>query len=54
MKIVMAGQGAFGVKHLEAVRNIAGIEVASLAGGNPAQTEEVARRFGIPHWSGDL
>jgi 2-hydroxy-4-carboxymuconate semialdehyde hemiacetal dehydrogenase len=54
MKIVMAGQGAFGVKHLEAVQKIGGIEVASLAGGNPGQTEEVARRFGIAHWTTDL
>jgi 2-hydroxy-4-carboxymuconate semialdehyde hemiacetal dehydrogenase len=54
MKIVMAGQGAFGVKHLEAVQKIGGIEVASLAGGNPGQTEEVAKRFGIAHWTTDL
>jgi 2-hydroxy-4-carboxymuconate semialdehyde hemiacetal dehydrogenase len=54
MKIVMAGQGAFGVKHLEAVQKIGGIEVASLAGGNPEQTADVARKFGIPHWTTDL
>jgi 2-hydroxy-4-carboxymuconate semialdehyde hemiacetal dehydrogenase len=54
MKIVVAGQGAFGQKHLEAVANIPGIEVVSLAGGNPAGTEEVARKFKIPHWTSDL
>ncbi len=54
MKICVAGQGAFGIKHLEALSNIEGIEVATLAGGNPAGTEEVAKRFGIPHWTGDL
>src|SRR5947209_8296018 len=54
MKICLAGQGAFGIKHLEAIQKIEGIEVVSLAGGNPASTEEVARRFGIPHWTGDL
>jgi hypothetical protein len=47
MKICVAGQGAFGIKHLEAVAQIPGIEVVSLAGGNPAGTEEVARKFGI-------
>jgi len=51
MKILMAGQGAFGQRHLEAIRNIAGIEVVSLAGGSPASTEEVAKKFGIPHWT---
>src|ERR1700685_676692 len=54
MKICVAGQGAFGIKHLEAISKIEGIEVVSLAGGNPAGTEEVAKRFGIPHWTSDL
>jgi 2-hydroxy-4-carboxymuconate semialdehyde hemiacetal dehydrogenase len=54
MKIALAGQGAFGVKHLEAVANIEGIQVASLAGGNAEQTAEVAKRFNIPHWTTDL
>jgi 2-hydroxy-4-carboxymuconate semialdehyde hemiacetal dehydrogenase len=54
MKICVAGQGAFGIKHLEAISKIDGIEVVSLAGGNPAGTEEVARKFGIPHWTSDL
>ncbi len=54
MKICLAGQGAFGVKHLEALQKIDGIEVVSLTGGNPASTEEVARKFGIPHWTSDL
>jgi 2-hydroxy-4-carboxymuconate semialdehyde hemiacetal dehydrogenase len=54
MKICVAGQGAFGIKHIEAVRNIPGIEVATLAGGNPDSTKEVAEKFGIPHWSTDL
>jgi len=54
MRIVVAGEGAFGVKHLEAVRSIDGIEVASLAGGNPEATAEVAKKFGIPHWTTNL
>ncbi len=51
MKVVVAGQGAFGQKHLEAIGNIAGIEVVSLAGGSPGTTEEVAKKFKIPHWT---
>ena len=54
MKICMAGQGAFGIKHLEAIRNIPGIEVVTLAGGSPDSTAEVAKQFNIPHWSTDL
>jgi len=54
MKIALAGQGAFGVKHLEAVAKIDGIQVASLAGGSAEQTAEVAKKFNIPHWTCDL
>ncbi|HTC44117.1 MAG TPA: Gfo/Idh/MocA family oxidoreductase [Steroidobacteraceae bacterium] len=54
MKIVVAGQGAFGVKHIEAIQKISGITIASLAGGSPESTAEVARKYGIPHWTTNL
>ena len=54
MKVCLAGQGAFGVKHLEAMANIPGIEVVTLTGGSPASTEEVAKKWNIPHWTTDL
>jgi 2-hydroxy-4-carboxymuconate semialdehyde hemiacetal dehydrogenase len=54
MKVGLAGQGAFGIKHLEAIRNIPGIEVVTLTGGNQESTREVAQKFGIPHYTGDL
>jgi 2-hydroxy-4-carboxymuconate semialdehyde hemiacetal dehydrogenase len=54
MKVVLAGQGAFGIKHLEAMRNIPGIEVVSLAGGRAESTKQVAEKFNIPHWTTDL
>jgi 2-hydroxy-4-carboxymuconate semialdehyde hemiacetal dehydrogenase len=54
MKVVMAGQGAFGIKHLEAMQKIDGIEVVSLVGGRAETTKAVAERFNIPHWTGDL
>jgi 2-hydroxy-4-carboxymuconate semialdehyde hemiacetal dehydrogenase len=54
MKVGLAGQGAFGIKHLEAIRNIPGIEVITLTGGNQESTREVAEKFGIPHFTGDL
>jgi 2-hydroxy-4-carboxymuconate semialdehyde hemiacetal dehydrogenase len=54
MKVGLAGQGAFGIKHLEAIRNIPGIEVITLTGGNQDATREVAQKFGIPHYTGDL
>jgi 2-hydroxy-4-carboxymuconate semialdehyde hemiacetal dehydrogenase len=54
MKIVLAGQGAFGIKHLEAIANIPDVEVVSIAGGRAESTREVAERFKIPHWTQDL
>jgi 2-hydroxy-4-carboxymuconate semialdehyde hemiacetal dehydrogenase len=54
IKIIVAGQGAFGIKHLEALQKIEDVQVVSLTGGNQQQTEEVARKFGIPHWTGNL
>jgi 2-hydroxy-4-carboxymuconate semialdehyde hemiacetal dehydrogenase len=54
MKVGLAGQGAFGIKHLEAIRNIPGIEVITITGGNQESTKEVAQKFGIPHHTGDL
>jgi 2-hydroxy-4-carboxymuconate semialdehyde hemiacetal dehydrogenase len=54
MKVGVAGQGAFGVKHIEAIQNIPGIEIITLSGGSQAATEEVAKKFKIPHWTGDL
>src|SRR5580704_15529776 len=54
MKVGVAGQGAFGVKHLEAMANIPGIEVITLSGGNQVTTGEVAKKFNIPHFTGDL
>jgi 2-hydroxy-4-carboxymuconate semialdehyde hemiacetal dehydrogenase len=51
MKVVVAGQGAFGQRHLEACAAIPGIEVVSLAGGNPKGTEETAKKYNIPHWT---
>ena len=54
MKIVMAGEGAIARKHLAGIARIDGVDVVSLAGGNPADTEELARESGIGHWSLDL
>ena len=54
MKVGVAGQGAFGQKHLEALANIPGIEVVTLTGGNQDATKEVAQKFKIPHWTSHL
>jgi 2-hydroxy-4-carboxymuconate semialdehyde hemiacetal dehydrogenase len=54
MKICVAGQGAFGQKHLDALKRIDGVEVTSLIGGNQTGTEAIADKYGIAHWSHEL
>ncbi len=53
MKTIVAGVGAFGTKHLDALKQI-GIEVASVVGRQPGPTQEVARKYGVPHATTDL
>jgi 2-hydroxy-4-carboxymuconate semialdehyde hemiacetal dehydrogenase len=48
MKVCLAGTGAFGVKHLEAMARIDGIEVISLVGSSVESAAEVAREWKIP------
>ncbi len=54
MKIALAGAGAFGIKHIEALARIDGAEVVSLVGRELAKTQEIAARFGIRHVTTDL
>jgi 2-hydroxy-4-carboxymuconate semialdehyde hemiacetal dehydrogenase len=54
VKVCLAGHGAFGIKHLEAMAKIPGIEVISLAGSNVESAREVAQQWKIPHWTASL
>jgi 2-hydroxy-4-carboxymuconate semialdehyde hemiacetal dehydrogenase len=54
IKVALAGAGAFGIKHLDAIKNIDGVEVVSLVGRRLAETQEIAKRYAIAHVSTDL
>ena len=54
IKVALAGAGAFGVKHLEAMQKIDGVEVVSLVSRELDKTREVAGRFGIRHVATNL
>ena len=54
MKVVVAGAGAFGTKHLEGIQKIDGVEVVSLVGRRLEPTQEIAKKFGIGHVTTDL
>lgn len=52
--VALAGAGAFGIKHLDAMKNIADVKVVSVVGRDLAKTKEVAERYGIAHVATDL
>ena len=54
IKVALAGAGAFGIKHLDAIKLIDGVEVVSLVGRELAKTQEVAGKYGIGHVATDL
>ena len=54
MKIVVAGAGAFGAKHLDAIKAIGDIEVVSLVGRTLEATRAVAQKYGIAHVTTEL
>jgi 2-hydroxy-4-carboxymuconate semialdehyde hemiacetal dehydrogenase len=54
IKVALAGAGAFGIKHLDAIKLIDGVEVVSLVSRELAKTKEVADKYGIRHVSTDL
>src|SRR5882724_7009671 len=54
MKIALAGAGAFGAKHLDAIKAIGNAEVVSLVGANLESTRAVAKKYGIGHVTTDL
>ena len=54
IKVALAGAGAFGIKHLDGIRNIADVEVISLIGRDLAKTQEVADKYGIKHVTNNL
>ena len=54
IKVALAGAGAFGIKHLDGIKNIDGVEVVSLVGRRLDATKEVADKYGIGHASTEL
>jgi 2-hydroxy-4-carboxymuconate semialdehyde hemiacetal dehydrogenase len=54
IKVALAGAGAFGIKHLDGIQNIDGVEVVSLISRDIEKTKEVAAKYGIGHVTTDL
>ncbi len=54
IKVALAGAGAFGIKHLDGIKNITGVEVVSLISRDMEKTRETAAQYGIGHVTTDL
>jgi 2-hydroxy-4-carboxymuconate semialdehyde hemiacetal dehydrogenase len=54
IKAALAGAGAFGLKHLDAIKTIDGVEVISLVGRELDKTREAAAKYGVAHATTDL
>jgi 2-hydroxy-4-carboxymuconate semialdehyde hemiacetal dehydrogenase len=49
IKVALAGAGAFGIKHLDGIKNIDGVEVVSLISRDIEKTKDTAAKYGIQH-----
>ena len=54
VRIALAGPGAFGIKHLDGLKNIEGVEVTSIIGRQLDKAKEVADRYGAKHVTTEL
>jgi 2-hydroxy-4-carboxymuconate semialdehyde hemiacetal dehydrogenase len=54
MKLALAGAGAFGEKHLDALKLINGVAVVSLVGRTLEKTKAIADKYGIDHATENL
>ncbi|HUY06898.1 MAG TPA: Gfo/Idh/MocA family oxidoreductase [Acidimicrobiales bacterium] len=54
MRVALAGAGAFGIKHLDGLLNIDGVEITSIVSRRLEQAQEVAAKYGASHATTDL
>ena len=54
IKVALAGAGAFGIKHLDGIKLIEGVEVVSLVSREIEKTRDTAAKYGIAHVTTDL
>jgi 2-hydroxy-4-carboxymuconate semialdehyde hemiacetal dehydrogenase len=52
--VALAGAGAFGIKHLDALARVEGVKVVSLVGRELDKTRAVAQRYAVEHVATEL
>src|SRR5260370_40808384 len=53
-KVALAGAGAFGLKHLDAIKLSDGVDAISLVGHEIDKTKQAATKYGVGHVTTDL
>ncbi len=54
LRVAVAGAGAFGIKHIEGIAQIEGVQVVSLISRDLEKTKAVADKYGIGHVTTEL
>ena len=54
IKVALVGAGAFGLKHLDAIKLIDGVECVSVVGRELDKTQEAAKKYGVGHATTEL
>lgn len=54
IKVALVGTGAFGIKHLNGIKNIDDVKVVSVVSSNMDSVKKVADEYGIEHYSNKL
>lgn len=54
IKVALAGAGAFGIKHLDGIRNIDDVEVVALVSRDLDKTRQIADKYGIEQATTEL
>jgi 2-hydroxy-4-carboxymuconate semialdehyde hemiacetal dehydrogenase len=54
IRVALVGTGAFGIKHLDALKNISGAEVTCVVSRELENVKEVAEKYNVPHYTTDF
>ncbi|MEH3108189.1 MAG: Gfo/Idh/MocA family oxidoreductase [Sphingomonas fennica] len=54
LRIALAGAGAFGIKHLDGLKKIEGVEITSIVSRTLEQAQDVAAKYGAGHATTEL
>ena len=54
IRVALVGTGAFGIKHLDALKNIADAKVTCVVSRELENVKEVAEKYNVPHYTTDF